>query len=446
LLTGYNKRRKLYNVPETAELSAGTNTSAAGVNQSTTTFPVLTNRNYRLFFGGQFISVIGTWLQIVAQAWLVLQHTSSPFLIGMVAALATLPSLMFALFGGVLVDRYDKKKILYCTQAANMILALTFGILTMADVIDIWIISVMAFLMGTINAVDAPARQAFVSTIVSKNQLASAIALNSGMFNAARAIGPAIAGVLIASVGSGPAFLLNGVSYLSVLVALRFIHFHHEPVTKRDKPLRAIVNGVKYTFTHPLIRTLIVFTGVLSIFGWSYSTLVPLMAKTVFMVEARGLGYLYTATGLGSLLATFFVGAYARKFPPIAFILGGNIMLSVALVIFSVNTNFAFALVLLFMIGMGLLSQAATINTLIQTVVRDDYRGRVMSVYVLMFLGFAPLGNFEVGFLTEHFGIALTLIVNACIVLTFGLLVFRYRIRIRNSFENYKKRTEVTGG
>jgi predicted MFS family arabinose efflux permease len=278
---------------------------------------------------------------------------------------------------------------------------------------------------------------------VNKDQLASAIALNSGMFNAARAIGPAIAGMLIASVGSGPAFILNGLSYLSVLIALRFVHLHHEPVTKRDKPVRAIVNGIRYTFTHPLIRTLIIFTGVLSIFGWSYSTLVPLMAKTVFKVEPQGLGYLYTATGLGSLLATFIVGAFSRKIPPVAFILVGNIMLSVALVLFSLNTNFTFALVLLFMIGMGLLSQAATMNTLIQTVVRDDYRGRVMSVYVLMFLGFAPIGNFEVGFLTEHFGIAPTLIVNAVIVLTFGLLVFQFRTRIRNSYEDYKRRTAV---
>lgn len=443
--TENNKRRKLYNVPETAELSAGTNTTAPGVKKSTSAFPAFSNRNYRLFFGGQFISVIGTWLQIVAQAWLVLQHTSSPFLIGMVAASATLPSLMFALFGGVLVDRYNKKKILYCTQAANMILALTFGILTIANMADIWIIGVMAFLMGTINAIDAPARQAFVSTIVNKDQLASAIALNSGMFNAARAIGPAIAGLLIASVGSGPAFLLNGMSYLGVLVALRFIQYHHEPATKRDKPLRAIVNGIRYTFTHPLIRTLIVFTGVLSIFGWSYSTLVPLMAKTVFKVEATGLGYLYTATGLGSLLATFFVGAFSKRFPPIVFVFGGNLILAVALVLFSLNTNFSLALIFLFMIGMGLLSQAAMMNTLIQTVVRDDYRGRVMSVYVLMFLGFAPVGNFEVGFLTEHFGISFTLIVNACIVLAFGLLVFRFRKRIRSSFEDYKKRTEITG-
>jgi MFS family permease len=444
LLTGNKKRRRLYDVPETAELSAGTNTVAPGIKSSGSAFPALANRDYRFFFGGQFISVIGTWLQIVAQAWLVLQHTSSPFLIGLVAALSTLPSLMFALFGGVLVDRYNKKQILYCTQGANTVLALTFGMLTMIDAVSIWIIGLMAFLMGTVNAIDAPARQAFVSTIVKKDQLASAIALNSGMFNAARAIGPAIAGLLIASVGSGPAFILNGLSYLSVLVALRFIHYHHEPALKRDKPLRAIVNGIKYTFTHPLIRVLIIFTGILSIFGWSYSTLVPLMAKTVFGVEARGLGYLYTATGLGSLLATFLVGAYSRKIPPIAFILGGNIVLSLALVAFSLNTNFAVALALLFLIGLGLLSQAATMNTLIQTVVRDDYRGRVMSVYVLMFLGFAPIGNFEVGFITEHLGITATLIVNAIIVITFGLLIFRFRKRIRNSYEDYKRRTNVS--
>jgi predicted MFS family arabinose efflux permease len=262
------------------------------------------------------------------------------------------------------------------------------------------------------------------------------------MFNAARALGPAIAGVIIASFGSGPAFLINGISYLSVLIALRYIDHTDAPSPARSRPLQAIRDGLRYTFTHPLIRVLIIFTGVLSIFGWSYSTLVPLMAKTVFKVGAPGLGSLYTATGLGSLFATFLVGAFSKRITPTAFVLGGNFILTLALILFSINTNFFAALILLFLVGMGLLSQAATINTLIQTVVKNDFRGRVMSVYVLMFLGFAPLGNFEVGFLSEHFGIRTTLIVNAIVVISFGLLLFRFRKKIRTSYQDYKARSE----
>lgn len=409
-----------------------------------TPFPAFSNRNFRFFFAGQFISVIGTWMQIVAQAWLVIQFTSSPFLIGLVAAFATLPSLMFALFGGVLVDRYNKKYILYCTQTCNMILALTFGALTISGLVSLPIVGLMAFLMGTVNAIDAPARQAFVSTVVNKDQLASAIALNSGMFNAARAIGPALAGALIAIMGSGPAFIVNGVSYLTVLIALRFIDYTDTPHKTKLNAFRSIKDGIHYTFTHPLIRILLVFTGVLSIFGWSYATLVPLMAKTVFHVEARELGYLYTATGLGSVVATILVGTFSKRLSPIVFILGGNVILAVSLAAFGSTNSFAIALILLFLIGLGLLSQAATINTLIQTVVHNDFRGRVMSVYVLMFLGFAPIGNFEVGFLSEHVGIKWTMIVNAALVLAFGLLVFRFRHKIRIAYRAYRIRNQVT--
>jgi len=367
LLKRKKKTQKTYGVPETPELTAGTN---APVTSRVAVFPALQNKNYRIFFFGQFTSVIGTWLQIVAQAWLVLQFTSSAFILGLVAALTTTPSLLFSLFGGVLVDRYNKKTILYFTQSANMVLALTFGVLTITENINIPLIGMFAFLMGTVNAIDAPARQAFVPTIINKDQLASAIALNSGMFNAARAIGPAIAGLLIASVGTGMAFLLNGFSYIAVLIALYFIHHRDDRQSRPTQPFQAIKDGLRYTFTHPLIRVLVIFTGVLSIFGWSYSTVMPYIAKTIFLVEARELGYLYTATGLGSLLATFLVGIYSKKFSPVVFILGGNIMLSVSLILFGLTQNFYIALILLFFIGLGLLSQSATMNTLIQTVCR----------------------------------------------------------------------------
>jgi MFS family permease len=428
--------RKKYTVPEIAEVSAGTN---AGISGRFNAFPALRNRNYRFFFFGQAVSVVGTWMQIVAQGWLVLQLTNSAFYLGLIAAMATTPSLLFSLFGGVAVDRFNKKHILYFTQASSMILALTLGTLTVMNVVTIPIIAVIAFLMGTVNAVDAPARQAFVSTIVTRDQLASAIALNSGMFNAARAIGPAISGVLIAFVGSGLAFIVNGVSYIALIVGLTFIVYHEEPNNSILKPLQAIKEGIQYSFTHPVIRVLMVFTGALSIFGWSYSTLMPLIAKSLYGLKATGLGYMYTATGIGSLLATFFVGGFSKKISPVVFILSGNVLFAVSLMMFSFAPPLTLALALLFFIGMGLLAQAATMNTVIQSVVKKEFRGRVMSLYVLMFLGLAPVGNFEVGFLTEHISIGFAFVFNAAMVLLVGMILFGYRKRIINAYRHYNQ-------
>lgn len=421
-------------VPEIAEVTAGTNTAVAG---RVASFPALQNKNYRYFFFGQFASVIGTWMQIVAQGWLVLQFTTSPVILGLVAALATAPSLMFSLFGGLIVDKNNKKRVLYFTQAANFTLSLSLGLLTLFNLITLPILGAFAFCMGTVNAIDAPARQAFVSQIVTREQLASAIALNSSIFNAARAIGPAVSGLLIAYVGTGVAFLCNAASYVILIFALTFIPYVEKANKLPANPFRAIADGIKYTFQHPLIRVLIIYTGVLSVFGWSYSTLMPLIAKTRFNLEARGLGYLYAATGLGSLLATYLVGTMSKKYGPTVFIIGGNVIFGLAMITFSLVSNLIPALPMLFFIGMGLLLQASTMNTLIQSVVKNEYRGRVMSVYVLMFLGFAPFGNFEVGYLSEHIGIHATMIINSLVVIIFGVIVFSFRNRIRSAYRQY---------
>jgi MFS family permease len=434
----FTKLRKRFAVPET-DVSGGTN---AALVDKISAFPAFRNPNYRLFFFGQFVSVIGTWMQIVAQGWLVLELSDSAFYLGLIAALATTPSLLFSLFGGVVVDRFSKKKVLFCTQSANMVLALTLGFLTLNGLITIPLIGVLAFLMGTVNAVDAPARQAFVSTIVTKKELPSAIAMNSGIFNAARAVGPAVSGMLIASVGSGMAFVINGVSYIALMFALYFIRYREKVKPVSGKPVRAIQAGIKYAATHPLIRVLLVFTGVLSVFGWSYSTLMPFIARSIYELEAQGLGYMYTATGLGSVIATLLVGAYGTRVSRIWFLVGGNVLFAISLLLFSFAPPLPAALTLLFFMGMGLLSQAATMNTVIQTVVRNEFRGRVMSIYVLMFLGLAPLGNFEVGFLTDHFSVSVALALNAVLVLFAGLSVYYYRNQIIQAYRMYNKHNE----
>ncbi|MBK6771044.1 MAG: MFS transporter [Ignavibacteria bacterium] len=409
------------------------------INILITAFPAFKSRNYKLYFTGQLISLIGTWLQIVALGWLVLKMTNSAFLIGLITALGSLPSLFFTLFGGVLIDRFPKKKILFITQGSAMILAITLGMLNVFNVINIWEIAVIAFLMGTVAAIDIPARQAFVAELVSKDQIPSAIALNSATFNAARVIGPGIAGLLIAWIGTGGAFLINGLSYIAVIAALYSMNINSVTAEKKTGTLTSIKEGLVYSFSHPIIRMLIIFTAVSSVFGWSYSTVMPLIAANEFHLDAAGLGYMYAAGGLGALSATLLIGLFSKKVSSVYFILGGNTLFSVCIILFSFTTNLTLALVLLFFAGFGLLSQFAMINTTIQRLVKSEFRGRVLSIYIFMFMGLTPLGNFEVGLLSEKIGTGFAIRAGAFIVFLFGVLVYFYRDRIKKDFTEYKK-------
>jgi MFS family permease len=433
------QREEQYLVNSSPEVTVGENNFWANHLKG---FPALQSRNYRIYFFGQFFSLIGTWLQAVAQGWLVLQLTSSPFQIGLVAALGTIPSLLFSLFGGVLVDRFSKKKVLYFTQSASMLLALALGIITNAGLATVTVIGMAAFLMGTVNAVDAPARQSLVPELVQKPHLASAIALNSGIFNAARVIGPGLAGLLIAWAGIGGAFIANGLSYIAVLIALFFVRIQQQPTGVALRPLAAIREGISYSFSHPVIRVLLIFVGMVSIFGWSYSTIMPVIARETYGLDAKGLGYLYSAIGLGALLATYLVGSRGGTLPPVVFIVGGNTLFAISLTLFSFTSHFPLALVLLFFIGLGLLAQASMTNTVVQGMVKQEFRGRVMSLYVLMFLGMAPVGNFEIGYLTEHFGVRTAFRINAAVVFLTGLYILWKQKSIVAQYRMYKEQSE----
>jgi MFS family permease len=409
------------------------------LNKLSSAFPALQSRNYKLYFSGQLFSLVGTWLQIVAEGWLVLTLTNSAFLIGLVAALATLPSLLFTLFGGVIVDRFQKRKILLLTQSSAMVLALIYGTLTLLKVINIWEIGLLAFLLGLVSAVDAPARQAVVSELVNNDQLPSAIALNSGAFNSARVIGPAVAGILIAITGPGGAFILNGISYIAVIIALLNIRLKKISSRKKQNAFIAIKEGLNYSFSHPIIRTLIILTGISSIFGWSYTTLMPYIAHNKFHLDAAGLGSLYMATGFGALTATIIISIFSKKVSPVLFIIGGNMLFATSLLIFSNISNVHISLLLLFLAGFGLISQFSTINTTIQSLVKDEFRGRVMSIYVLMFMGLAPVGNFEVGWFSQKWGTGFAISFGAVIVFLSGLTIFLARHRIREAHTKYKE-------
>ena len=424
-----------YILDESSEISVG---EKPFIGKIADIFPALKNKNYRYFFLGGLVSLIGTWLQIVAEGWLVLKLTNSPFLIGLVAAAATVPTLLFSLFGGVIVDRYPKKKILIFTQTASMILALIYGVLTVLGLINISEIITLAFLLGTVTALDMPARQAFNVELVGKEDLSSAISLGAGAFNAARVIGPSIAGIIIAVWGSGGAFILNGLSYIAVIIALFAMDVVSVAHPSGVHPLRAIKEGVSYSAKHPVIRTLLIYAGIISIFGWSYTTLMPYIAEHTFHLGATGLGYMYAATGLGALVSTVLVSYYSKKVSSTIFIVGGNLIFSIAIILFSFTNNVIIALPFLFFAGVGLLSTFSVMNTTIQHLVEDQYRGRVMSIYTIMFLGMAPLGNLEVGFVSEHLGTLVAIRIGVIITLVFAAIVYLLRKRIAVSYQEYK--------
>lgn len=403
-------------------------------------FPALSNKNYQLYFSGQFVSLIGTWMQIVAQGWLVLKLTNSPFLIGLVAAIAAFPTLLFSIFGGLIVDKFPKRKILIFTQISAMVLAFILGILTIFKIVNVWEIAFLAFLLGVVNAIDIPARQSFVVELVGKENMPSAISINSGSFNGARVIGPSLAGILIGMIGVGGAFILNGLSYIAVIIALLKIKVADFAGKTHPNPLKAIEEGISYSYTHPIISTLLVFTAVVSIFGWSFTTILPVIVQDIFHMDATGLGYLYAAVGLGAVSGAISVSAFSKKVSALVFILGGNTLFSLAIILFTLSYSLPLALFSLFIAGFGLLSMFSMINSTIQNLVEDHFRGRVMSLYTVMFLGMAPFGSLQIGFLSQHLGTGFAIRVGAILCLLFGTLIFINREKIRASHENYKKK------
>jgi MFS family permease len=404
-------------------------------------FPALRNKNYSLYFWGQITSLVGTWLQIVAQGWLVLELTKSPFLIGVVATSQTLPTFFFALFGGVVVDRFDKRKVIIGTQIASMILALILGVLTLTKLVTIEQIIILSLLLGLVNAIDAPARQAFTVDIVGKEDLPSAIALNSATFNGARVIGPSFAGILIGLVGTGGAFLANGLTFLAVIFALVSMKVTSPPCGVKSGFLREIRDGVVYAYTQPILRTLLLFTTVISIFAWSYITMLPLIAQNSFGQDAIGVGYLFAISGLGALAASVVVSAWGKKFSSMRFIIFGAWIYAVSIIGFSYTNQLLFAYIFLFFTGFGILLSASMLNTTIQSNVADEFRGRVMSLYVLNFMGLFSVGNFQIGVLSEWFSPEVALRIDGVVVFVAGVLLFFVRTRVRDAQQAYLQHT-----
>lgn len=364
-------------------------------------FPAFQDRNYRIYFSGQFISLAGSWLQTVAQGWLVFELTHSAFWVGFVTAMSSLPVLFFGVFAGVIVDRFNTKTILYATQALPMIGAVALGALTLSGAATIFNISVIAFLLGIVNALDVPARQTFTANMVDRKRLASAIVLNAAAFNGSRIIGPSFAGISIALVGVGGTFLINAASFIAVIISLSRIRADARPPDTHTHPLQALREGLRYTFSRPDLRLIMFTVACVSIFGWSYIAILPVIAGGIFRQDAVGLGQMYTAIGFGAVTATVLISLFLSRWGPARFIIGGNIAITAILLAFSFVTDFRIGLVLMFLAGLALLAQMSVMNSSVQHSIDNAFRGRVMSIYVTAFRGMAPIGAFLIGWLGD---------------------------------------------
>ncbi len=408
-------------VDEAPEIQAREPESLQGVILNA--FPAFSYPNFRIYFVGQSLSLIGTWLQIVALGWLVYEITKSAYWVGVIAALQTAPVFIFSLAAGVVVDRVRKRDLLVVTKTVEMTLAFVLGALAILGVVNIWHIAIIAFLLGIVLAFDMPTRNAFIAETIDRQYLSSAIATSVSVYHAARVIGPAVAGILIAWVGVGGTFLINGLSYIPLIVGLIMMTLEPEDVKTHPHPLQSIKEGLIYSFSHPMIGALLVVATVASIFGWSYTTIMPVVAKEIYGQGASLLGYFHAAAGAGAVLAMIMVALYAKKIPPLFFIIWGCVMFAFSLLLFSFTTQLAAAFALLFLSGFGIAAQFVTINSTIQHHTEDALRGRVLSIYALMFVGMIPVGNLEVGYLASLWGSAAALRINGFAMLFLSIIL-----------------------
>ncbi len=369
-----------------------------------TLFSSLRHRNFRLFWSGQLISLIGTWMQNLGQAWLVLELTHSPLKLGVVSALQFLPMLFLSFPAGVLIDYFPKRMIIIATQTVMMVLAFTLAALQWTGVVQYWHVLVLASILGVANTVDMPARQAFIIEMVGKEDLMNAIALNSSIFNAARAVGPAIAGLLIGALGTGACFFANGVSYLAVIWGLRLISFD-EPRTTRQGDYHIITDireAMTYIRKTPVVRVTILLLAVVSIFGTNFNVLVPVFARQELHRDAAAFGFLMSAFGTGALIGAVSLAALSRRGPRQSFLLGGGMALSLILVLIGAQNSYGLTALLLVLAGWSMVTFFGMANSTVQLNTEDRLRGRVMSIYTFTFGGLTPFGSIFAGSVAHY--------------------------------------------
>ena len=367
----------------------------------------LRHRNFQLFVGGQFISLIGTWMQTVALGWVVLELTNSPFQVGLVSTLGALPVLLFTLWGGVVADRRNKHRMVLFLQAGMLLEALALAVLTHTGHITVHWIQALALLAGLFSAFEIPARQAFVVEMVGKEDLFTAVAINSTVFNGTRVIGPALAGVLLAAAGAAVCFYVNAASYLAVLAGLLLMRLPPAEARARSSAggdLKALMEGVRYLFSRPLQRTLVLVTTSFSIFGFAFVPMLPVFARDVLHSGSAGYGALMSAVGIGAALGAIGAAVWGRRFEREKLVLPCAMAFSLSLIAAAFSPNLTVAFLLLGVVGLAWVLMAVFTNTLLQITSPDELRGRVMGFYSFMVVGLAPFGSFQMGLVAEHFG------------------------------------------
>jgi MFS family permease len=369
----------------------------------------LRHRNFQLFFSGQLISLVGTWMQNVAQAWLVYQMTSSSLLLGVVSFAGQIPIFILSPLGGLAADRWNRHKIVIGTQVASMLLAFVLAALTLLHLVKSWEIIALAALLGAVNAFDIPGRQSFLIEMVSRDDLMNAIALNSSMFNGARVIGPAIAGILVSRIGEGWCFFANGASYIAVIAGLLMMKLPpHHPVPAGTSPFEHIAEGFRYIQRTAPILALITLIGIVSLVAVPYSVLMPIFADQVLHRGAHGLGILMGSAGVGALLGALTL-ASRRGVKGLGRVVGyAAVLFGVSLILFAFSRIFWLSVLLLVPVGYGVMLQMSSSNTLIQAMVPDELRGRAMAMYTMMFMGMAPIGSLLSGLFADWIGAPLT--------------------------------------
>jgi MFS family permease len=398
------------------------------------------HRNYRLFFAGQLVSLVGTWMQQVAQAWLVLEISGGdPLWLGVVAAAQFVPVMILGLFAGILADTLPKRQTMVATQAAMMVLAIILTILTATGLVEIWMVVVLALMLGVVNAVDMPARQAFAIEMVGPRDVGNAVSLNSAMFNGARVVGPAVAGLTIGAFGVAIAFAINAVSFLAVIVGLSMMRddeLHRPRLVPRPRSVSDVIDnlaeGLSFVRRTPVVLMAVSVVGLVATFGMNFNVLVPPLAQDVLDSDASGYGFLMTASGLGALVAAvaLVVGGRPR---PVRIALGG-IVLGIASVALALSGSFPVSLILMVFVGAGGITMAATANATIQLSVPDGLRGRVMSVYTTVFSASVPVGGLLMGALASVAGIPVALGVGGLLSLLTGLVAFAWWRRVRTTW------------
>ena len=387
----------------------------------------LKHRNFRLFFGGQFVSLVGTWMQQVAISWLVYRLTNSPLLLGVVVFSGQVPTFILAPFAGVMADRWNRHRILIITQTLSMTLAFALSALVLTGAVRVWHIVIAASCLGVINSFDIPTRQSFFIHMIEKREdLGNAIALNSSLVNSARFLGPTIAGVLIAAAGEGVCILVNAVSYLAVISALLMMKIRPE---KREAEVRHVFTefkeGFRYTYGFPPIRALLFLVSLISLAGSPYSVLMPVFARDILHGGPHTLGFLMGSAGVGALTGTIYLASRSSIRGLGRVMVYATAALGTGVVAFSFSRSVPLSMLCIFFAGFGMMVDMASANTVLQTIVDDGKRGRVMSFYTMSFMGMAPFGSLLAGYAAARIGAPYTLVIGGSVCLAGSVLFAR---------------------